>query len=207
MPSTRKQRAKERRSRQVDLMSDVEDLDVMLGSYSRNEMESNSGDRNDEVDLASDRTRGDVVQNSEDFRSLSNSNSRENSESTIETMRLVNSEVSRKMEELKRDLNSQIAETINSLISERILPNIQNTSSSQNPVFREEVDHRSSRLSRKYAWKNIQNPSSINSNNHPRSRDGSFSSLDRRVDRDMMTNSHDNYYYIKLLCFMSRLLL
>ena len=41
MPSTRKQRAKERRSRQVDLMSDVEDLDVMLGSYSRNEMESN----------------------------------------------------------------------------------------------------------------------------------------------------------------------
>ena len=72
MPSTRKQRAKKRRSRQVDLMSDVEDLDVMLGSYSRNEMESNSGDRNDEVDLASDRTRGDVVQNSEDFRSLSN---------------------------------------------------------------------------------------------------------------------------------------
>ena len=108
-------------------MSDVEDLDVMLGSYSRNEMDSNSGDRNDEVDLASDSTRGDVVQNSEDFRSPSNSNSRENSESTIETMRLVNSEVSRKMEELKRDLNSQIAETINSLISERILPNIQNT--------------------------------------------------------------------------------
>ena len=148
MPSTRKQRAKERRSRQVDLMSDVGDLDVMLGSYSRNKMESNSGDRNDEVDLASDRIRGDVVQNSEDFRSLSNSNSRENSESTIETMRPVNSEDSRKMEELKRDLNSQIAETINSLISERILPNIPNTPSSQNPVFREEVDHRSSRLSR-----------------------------------------------------------
>ena len=182
MPSTGKQRTKERRSRQVDLMSDVKDLDVMLGSYSRNEMESNSGDRNDEVDLASDRTRGDVVQNSEDFRSPSNSKSRENSESTIETMRLVNSEVSRKMEELKRDLNSYIAETINSLISERILPNIQNTSSSQNPVFREEVDHRSSRLSRttegkkhQNAWKNIQNPSSISSNNHPRSRDGSFS--------------------------------
>ena len=77
MPSTRKQRTKERRSRQVDLMSDVEDVDVMFGSYSRSEMESNSGDRNDEVDLASDRTRGDVVQNSEDFRSLSNSNSRE----------------------------------------------------------------------------------------------------------------------------------
>ena len=157
MPSTRKQRAKERRSRQVDLMSDVEVLDVMLGSYSRNKMERNSGDRNDEVDLASDRTRGDVVQNSKDFRSLSNSNSRENSESTIETMRLANSEVSKKMEELKRNLNSQIAETIISLISERILPNIQNTSSSQNPVFWEEVDHRSSRLTRTTEGKKHQN--------------------------------------------------
>ena len=65
-------------------------------------------------------------------------------------------------------------------------------------MFREEVDHRSSRLSRtteskkhQNAWKNYQNPSSINSNSHPRSRDRSFSSLDRRDDRDTMTNSHD----------------
>ena len=127
-------------------MSGVENLDVMLGSYSRNQLEVNSDDRNDEVDLGSDRTRQDVVQNSEDFRSLSNSNSRENSESTIETVRLVNSEVSRKMEELKRDLNSQIAETINSLINERNLPNIQNTMTNQNSVFREEMDQRSGRL-------------------------------------------------------------
>ena len=56
MPSTRKEKTKERRSRQADLMSDLERrdgktrfADVMLGSYSRNELESNSGDRNDEV--------------------------------------------------------------------------------------------------------------------------------------------------------------
>ena len=48
MLSTRKQRAKERRSRQVDLMSDTENLDIMLGSYSRNELENNSVDRNDD---------------------------------------------------------------------------------------------------------------------------------------------------------------
>ena len=34
MPSTRKQKAKERRSRQLDIMSDVENVDVMLGNYS-----------------------------------------------------------------------------------------------------------------------------------------------------------------------------
>ena len=61
MPSTRKPRAKERRSRQVHLMSDRENLDRKLGTYSRNELESNSGDRNDEVDLESNRTRVDVV--------------------------------------------------------------------------------------------------------------------------------------------------
>ena len=89
MPSTRKQKAKERRSRQVDLMSDTENLDIMLGFYSRNELESNSIDRNDDIDHESDRTRQDVAQNSKDFRSLLNSNSRENSESTIETIRIL----------------------------------------------------------------------------------------------------------------------
>ena len=113
MPSTRKQRAKEKRSRQVEL-SDTENLDVMyLGSYSRNELESESIDTNDEMDLGSDRTRQDVSQNSEDFRSLLNSNSRENSDSTGETMRLVNFEVSKKMDELRKDLNCQIIDTIN----------------------------------------------------------------------------------------------
>ena len=36
MPSTRKQKAKGRRFRQLDIMSDAENVDVMLGSYSGN---------------------------------------------------------------------------------------------------------------------------------------------------------------------------
>ena len=77
-------------------MTDVENLDVMLGSYSRNELESKSEDRNVQVDQGSDRPRHDVNQNVEDFRSLLNSNSRENSEITLETVRLVNTEISKK---------------------------------------------------------------------------------------------------------------
>ena len=174
MPSTRKQKAKRRRSRQADLVSDLENVDVMLGSYSRNELKSKSGKRNDEVDFGSDRTRQDVVQISEDFRSLLNSNSGENSESTFETMRLVNSEVSKKMDELKRDLNTQIVDTIISVIDEEILPNIQNTMTSQNPVFREEVDHRSSRQRSRTAeekrartaWNTNSKPILVNSSRH-----------------------------------------
>ena len=37
MPSTRKQKAKEKRSRQSDVLSDIENLDVMLGNYQENE--------------------------------------------------------------------------------------------------------------------------------------------------------------------------
>ena len=55
MPSTRRQKAKERRSRQLDIMSDVEIVDIMLGSYSRDD------DRNtqceDELNLDSGSTR------------------------------------------------------------------------------------------------------------------------------------------------------
>ena len=94
MPPTRKQKANDRLSRQAYLMSVVENVDVMLGSYSRNELKGNSEDRNVEVDLGSDRPRRDAIQNSEGFRSLFNSNSsRENSDITLETVRLVNSEV------------------------------------------------------------------------------------------------------------------
>ena len=74
------------------------------------DLESNSEDRNIEVDLGSERQKWDVVQNSEDFRSLLNSNSGENKETTLETVRLVNTEGTRRIEE------------INSAINEKTLP-------------------------------------------------------------------------------------
>ena len=39
MPSTRKQKAKEKRWRQSDVMSDIENLNVMLGTYQRDNSE------------------------------------------------------------------------------------------------------------------------------------------------------------------------
>ena len=44
MPSTRKQKAKEGRSRQLDIMSDVENVDVILGNYSRDDERDNQID-------------------------------------------------------------------------------------------------------------------------------------------------------------------
>ena len=39
MPSTRKQKAKARKSREMDMMSEFENLDVMLGSGNSNPIE------------------------------------------------------------------------------------------------------------------------------------------------------------------------
>ena len=51
MPSTRRQKAREKRSRQSDVMSDIDNLDLMLGSYARNEAESQLSQSEENVDL------------------------------------------------------------------------------------------------------------------------------------------------------------
>ena len=51
MPSTRKQKAKEKRSRQSDVTSDLKNVDIMLGNYSRNELDSQLGEKETELDL------------------------------------------------------------------------------------------------------------------------------------------------------------
>ena len=40
MPSTRKQKAKVRRSREQDMLSDIENVDIMLGGPNLNSLES-----------------------------------------------------------------------------------------------------------------------------------------------------------------------
>ena len=94
MPCTRKQKDNERHSGQLDIMSDVESVDVMFGSYSRNSMRKMFDEENVQNDneLNSDSESGRPQRNSnlsgEDLRSLL-TNSRENSEITIETTWLI----------------------------------------------------------------------------------------------------------------------
>ena len=50
MPSNRKQKARGKRSRQSDVRSDIEYLDVLLGNYFRSQLSENEGN----MDLMSD---------------------------------------------------------------------------------------------------------------------------------------------------------
>ena len=153
MPSTRDQKANEKRSRQSDVMSDLENVDIMLGSYSRNELDSQLGESETELDLESNglQTANPI---SEDFRSLINTNSREYSEITIETARLINNEITYqvtwKLDEIRSDLNTQILEVVNSAITEKVLPSIQNVLGVQNPESDAIRDTQSGRLYRSH---------------------------------------------------------
>ena len=78
MPCTRKQKAKERPSRQLDIMSDVEIVDLMLGSYSRDDVGNDQSENELNLDSESSRPQRNSNVTGEDFRSLL-TNSRENS--------------------------------------------------------------------------------------------------------------------------------
>ena len=130
MPSTRNQRAREKRSRQTDAMSDFGNLDVMLESYSRNAHEEQGEASELEIDLESREHQQSTILGRDNFRSLFNTNESENSEILAETGRAINSEISsqmsRKLEEIKSDLNSHILEVISSAFQEKVLPSIEN---------------------------------------------------------------------------------
>ena len=153
--------------RQSDVMSDLEKMIVMLGNYSGNHSDEELNE-NIEGDSRSNGTRTDMVRNCEDFRTLLNSDDRIRSEIPVETTKFTADEIahqlSRKLDELKRKLNTQITESINSAIHDSKLPSIQKSLSGQNSGLETNVDSRSSRLSRntegrkhQSAWGNTQN--------------------------------------------------
>ena len=116
MPSTRKQKAGEKRSRQSDVMSDLENLDVMLETYSRNGVDSQLGENVENLHRKSNERQTNTNPSDIDFRTLLKNNSVGNSELTSETVRLANSEItsqiSSKINEFKVDLSLYLRETI-----------------------------------------------------------------------------------------------
>ena len=201
MPSTRKQKAKERRYRQLDIMSDTENVDIMLGSYARDGERIEQSENELNLDSGSNRLHQNSNLVGEDFRSLLNTNSRENSEITIETTRMINEEISNqmsgKLNEIKTSLNSQIQSAISAAITITILPSIQNTLGMQGRSNFTVVDRGSDGPQR--------NPEVVNmlktkenrlkmcftqENSRQRSRESSTESYASEQNRDMVTGAN-----------------
>ena len=138
MPTTRKQK-KTRKSRGLEILSDIENLDIMLGGdrYNGTErersLESNSVRRRERImsnnldnegeSLFSNcrndepRTSADLGQNSAEANSLAEIN-RLSSE--------LNSRISREMDEMMSNVDTLFLRAINEAISSQVLPQIQN---------------------------------------------------------------------------------
>ena len=126
----------------------------MMGNYPRIQIDSQTIDREIEMDQGSNRPQRILDPNSEDFsntnireaKTLLNTNSRENSESTVDTAQVINSEIAshicRKLEEFKDNLNVQNQDAFNVTIVEKVPPTIQSTLEIYNAGLETNLDRR-----------------------------------------------------------------
>ena len=138
MPTTRKEK-KARKSRGLEMLSDIENLDIMLGENHCSRVE-----RDGSLDSTSVRRQKSVMSNNFDvaeenlFSDHRNSNVRSSADygqnsadmnSQVEINRLsseLNSRISREMDEMMSNVSSQIQRAINEAINTQVLPQIQN---------------------------------------------------------------------------------
>ena len=138
------------------MVSDLEIMGVMLGSYSRNELERKRDERDIEVNLVHNGLQQNAIPIRANFTSLLNTNTIESSEIRTETGTLNNlnnceitSQVTKKLKEFKMNLNSLILEAINFAITEQVLPSMQHTHGKQEKGFRTNVESMEFSLTRR----------------------------------------------------------
>ena len=119
----------------------------MLGSYAKNNDRISQSDDDMNLDSESNRSQQNSNLVGEDFRSLLNTNSTKNSEMTIKTTRMISvvieNQVTRRLNDIKSILNSQIQDAIETAITDKILPSIQNALGMQGRQNFTMVDQRS----------------------------------------------------------------
>ena len=138
MPTTKKQK-KARKSRGLEMLSDIENLDIMLGENHFNARER-EGSLNSNLPRRSrsfaskepENEDGNIGRNQRNVNSRTNTECDRNSltgNSSAEINRLsseLNSRISREMDEMMNSVNVQIQRAINDAISTQVLPQIQN---------------------------------------------------------------------------------
>ena len=146
MPSTRRQKAKARKSREMDMMSDFENFDVMLGNSNNNPIERELAEA---IDQSS--THGDVdtnVYQENEYRDYSHEKDllRQNEvRQSFETFsNEFNLRLSQEMDSMMSMMHSQINRAITTAIAERVIPEIQNIANSMSSTGHRDTETSSS---------------------------------------------------------------
>ena len=132
MPSTRRQKAKTRKSREMDMMSDMDNLDVMLGNGSENPIERELTEVIEQSSVRSD-SEANLYQRDQ-YRNFSHENSEYRQSDVRQSFETFSNEfnlrLSQEMDSMMAMVHSQINRAISTAISEKVLPEIQNIVSS-----------------------------------------------------------------------------
>ena len=130
MPSTRRQKAKARKSKEMDMLSDMDNLDVMIGS--ENPLERELADVIDQSSINGDIEIGSHSRNDlGNFTQGNEPHGRNDIRQSFETLsNEFNLRLSQEMDSMMAMVHSQINRAISTAISEKVLPEIQNIVSS-----------------------------------------------------------------------------
>ena len=132
MPSTRRQKAKARKSREMDMMSDIDNLDVMLGNGSGNPIERELAEAIDQSSVHDDGEANMYQRN--DYRDFPHENSEFRQNVVRQSFETFSNEcnlrLSQEMDSMMSMVHNQINRAISAAISERVIPEIQNIVSS-----------------------------------------------------------------------------
>ena len=132
MPSTRKQKAEARKSREMDLMSDFENVDVMIGNENINPIERELSDMignvGNEQDIESNLQSSRYETHENEFGHYPHENVIPRQDRVQETLEICTSEfnmrLSQEMDSMMSLMHSQIIRAINTAITERVIPEI-----------------------------------------------------------------------------------
>ena len=130
MPSTRRQKAKARKSREMDILSDMDNLDVMIGN--ENPLERELAGVIDQSSVHGDMEIGNHSRN--DFRDYIHENEPHGQNDIRQSFETFSNEfnlrLSQEMDSMMAMVHGQINRAISTAIAEKVIPEIQNIVSS-----------------------------------------------------------------------------
>ena len=146
MPSTRRQKAKARKSREMDMMSDFENLDVMLGNSNNNPIERELAEAIDQSSAHGDADTHTYLEN--EYRDYQHENDvlRQNEiRHSFETFsNEFNLRLSQEMDSMMSMMHNQINRAVTTAINERVIPEIQNIANSMSSMGHRDTEASSS---------------------------------------------------------------
>ena len=124
MPSTRRQKAKARKSREMDMLSDIENMDVMLGNANHNPIERELADAIEQSSVQGDIESNTHLGNQYGSFTYGNNLPRQNDvRKSFETFsNEFNLRLSPEMDLMISMMHNQIKRDINNAITERVIP-------------------------------------------------------------------------------------